>query len=97
MMAPRWIPQDIEELRKLHASGLTPKQIAAKLGRSKNSIMSKLWRLGLCDPAQNPILLQSKPKEPRAPRAPRAPRTRARGVPSLPQLRCLSKPLEETT
>ncbi len=42
-----WPPDRIERLRSLAAAGLGPRQIADKLGLSRNSILGKCYRLGI--------------------------------------------------
>jgi GcrA cell cycle regulator len=43
-----WTPAAIEQVKALHASGLTPRQIADKIGGlSRNAVSGKLSRLGI--------------------------------------------------
>lgn len=43
----RWNPERDEQLRKFHAQGLMPIQIAKKMGCTDTSVRSRLKRLGL--------------------------------------------------
>lgn len=43
----KWSLDDVADLRRLYARGLTFGQIAMKLGRSRNSVASKVRTLGL--------------------------------------------------
>ena len=42
-----WTPERIEALRRLHAQGLSYRQIAAELDLSRNSVIGKMHRLEL--------------------------------------------------
>lgn len=83
-MTPRWTPERVALLTRLHAEGRTAREIAAELGDdiSRGAVIGKLWRLGIpTTPAQTTT--QSKP--PRPPRAPRpAKASAAAGEPAMP-------------
>lgn len=42
-----WTEELIEELRRLHAAGLSYRQIAMRLGRSRSAVCGKARRIGL--------------------------------------------------
>src|SRR5687767_11272811 len=45
---PTWTDQDVSDLRRLHAAGLTMTHIAEKMpGKTRNAVLSKVHRLGL--------------------------------------------------
>jgi len=43
--SPVWTPEDMQQLIKLKEQGLTTPQIAKKLGRTKNAVCGKWFRL----------------------------------------------------
>lgn len=47
---PGWQPSEIAALRRWKAAGKKPIDMARKLGRTKNSVIGKLHRLGLLEP-----------------------------------------------
>jgi GcrA cell cycle regulator len=44
-----WTTERIAALRSSWAIGLSPAQIAGALGVTRNAVIGKAWRLGLCD------------------------------------------------
>lgn len=42
-----WTDEDIEELRRLHAAGISDRDIAKQCGRSESSIRNKRYKLGI--------------------------------------------------
>ncbi len=49
-----WTPEEIALAKTLWAEGLTGRQIAAKLDKTRNAVMGKLWRAGLKRPPPTP-------------------------------------------
>lgn len=72
-----WSEEEREQLRRLHENGLSHTQIAAHMGRSKNSVSRQIVRLKLAPRSPN-----THPMQRAGP--PRAPRTT---LPPLPSLR----------
>lgn len=55
-IAITWSPERVKQLRALHAADkLSTLEMAAKMGVTKNALIGKLSRLGLCKPENNPI------------------------------------------
>lgn len=48
----KWTPWQVEELKKLLAAGLTQKEIAERIGVTKNAVNGKVKGLGLAKPKQ---------------------------------------------
>lgn len=47
---PVWSPEKVKILLELHAQGLTTSQIGEKLKTTRNAVIGKLHRLGICIP-----------------------------------------------
>ncbi len=63
-----WTDERVEQLKTLHAQGVSSSRIAAQMGaQSRNAIIGKVHRMGLPSPywANRPV------KEPRPPRVPK--------------------------
>jgi hypothetical protein len=47
-----WCDVTVKTLKRLHAEGLSASKIAGRLGMgcTRNMVLGKLWRLGLCEP-----------------------------------------------
>jgi GcrA cell cycle regulator len=47
-----WCDVTVETLKRLHKQGLSASKIAERLGMgcTRNAVLGKLWRLGLCEP-----------------------------------------------
>lgn len=73
MRIETWTPERVEQLRDFVVNGLTSSQIAAEIGVTRNAVIGKIHRLGLC-PLRAPGGL-GRPCSPR-PRGERAARRR---------------------
>jgi GcrA cell cycle regulator len=52
---PPWTVERVARLRELHGDLLwTPRRIAEDMGTTRNAVLGKLYRLGLCDPSKTP-------------------------------------------
>lgn len=70
-----WTPERVEQLRDFVVNGLSCSQIATEIGVTRNAVIGKIHRLGLC-PVRAPGG-SGRPCSPRArPRRERAPRRR---------------------
>ena len=47
MSATMWPEEKVERLRKLHADGLSCSQIGMQIGKTRNAVIGKLFRLGI--------------------------------------------------
>ena len=54
-----WTEGRTERLRELHALEWKPRRIATEMGTTRNAVIGKLYRLGLCGPAS---VKRAKPK-----------------------------------
>ena len=59
MLTPRWTHNETQMLLNMLASGKTCRAIGVELRRSKNSIAGRLYRLGLCQPADRIIRVKA--------------------------------------
>lgn len=65
----KWSDERIDDLRRLHAAGLSARQIAAEIGVStRNSVVGKLHRLGLFKISKPKVARNYLPVQTRAPR-----------------------------
>ncbi len=48
MRIETWTPERVEQLRDFVVNGLTSSQIAAEIGVTRNAVIGKIHRLGLC-------------------------------------------------
>jgi hypothetical protein len=74
-----WTDEERQQLRRLHANGLTLSQIGKLMGRSKNSIHRQLANLGVIRNDRNSVPVQSAPGRPTH----RPPKTTLPTLPSL--------------
>ena len=82
-----WSPEDIEQAKTLRQSGRTSRQIATAMGKTRNSVIGKLNRLGLS--VRREVSLESQKHERHT-----TPRIRAeRKLPELvaPDMSCVVK------
>ena len=49
----KWNDTEIQELTRLRKIGYSPREISKRMDKTRNSILGKLFRLGLCK-AGNP-------------------------------------------
>ena len=90
MLTPRWTHNETQMLLNMLASGQTCRNIAAAMRRSKNSIVGRINRLGLCRPAP-PIRLKTPRPAPQMARGRKQKPTRAAPIPP-PAKRPLPEP-----
>lgn len=78
-----WTEDERTQLRRLHENGLSQSQMAAMLGRTKNSVHRQLTNLGLVSSERNPVRPRAERPTPRPVGHPRAPKTTLPPLPSL--------------
>jgi GcrA cell cycle regulator len=51
---PPWTVERTAKLRELHGRLWAPRRIAEEMGTTRNAVLGKLYRMGLCDPSKTP-------------------------------------------
>lgn len=58
-----WSDEDIDTLRTMRAEGKSARQIGIAIGRTRNSVIGKLNRLGLCAPMEHGRIRRKVPRK----------------------------------
>jgi GcrA cell cycle regulator len=67
-----WLGAEVDELLRLAGTGMSAELIGGKLGKSKNSVIGKLHRLGITKVKAKPTI-SSPPPKPKPPQVPKPP------------------------
>lgn len=89
-----WSQEQIDTLKKLRSEGLSPGRIGDRMGRTRNAVIGKLHRLGMCERARPAVKMAKLPRRPE-PKKPFILRPLAKQAKPLPPLPLPAQPVSD--